>query len=128
MLKTDKPCYYGRRCYIRVIKGRSSLIAIKVLQTITGTSYVAQPNYSDNDVNLCNKSLTSSFDSDSFLVGVENHATKCMSNNSKHFVSLDPMKNRTVKGVGGMIRVLSRGTMCWRVEEDDSHIHNLDIK
>ena len=128
MLITDKPGYYGLRYYIRGIKGCIYKITIKGIQTSTGPSYLAEPAESDDDANLRDKPQTGRFDSDFFLVGVDNHASKCMSKNRKHFVSFDPMKNQTVKGVGGVIRVLGRGTLRWRVEDCDGRIHVLGIK
>ena len=61
---------------------------------ITGPSYVTQPAKYDNETNLRDKPLTHRLDSDFFLIGVNNHASKCMSNNQKHFVSFDPMKKK----------------------------------
>ena len=72
MLTTGKPCYYERHHYILGIKGRSSWIAIKGLEMITGPSYVAQLAKSDNDTILRDKPLTRRLDSDFFLIGVNN--------------------------------------------------------
>ena len=95
---------------------------------ITGPSYVAQPDEYDNNSNPRGKTLTGRFDSESFLIGVNNHASKCMINTHKRFVSFDPMKNRMFKEVGSIIRALGRGTLCWKVEDNEGRIHVLNIK
>ena len=55
------------------------------------------------------------FDTDSFLIGVDNHATRCISNDIKHFVGpLIPTK-RSCTGFGGAkTEMMGEGTIQWK--------------
>ena len=45
------------------------------------------------------------FDSDSKSLGIDNHASKCMSNNKKYFITeITPVDNMRIKGAGGSLK------------------------
>ena len=72
--------------------------------------------------------LAARFDSNSFVIRVNNHASKCMSNRRQHFVGpIQPLPNKRVQGVGGLLQVKGRGTIRWRIEDDGGRIHNVLI-
>ena len=57
-------------------------------------AYTANEQYSGNTFKL---------DSDSFTIGVDNHASFSMSNDKKHFVgTIKQYRTSTVKGMGGV--------------------------
>ena len=53
------------------------------------------------------------FNSDLFLIGIDNHATTTISNNKSHFIRpIHPTTNVGVKGFGGnMIKAIGKGTL-----------------
>eukprot|EP00978_Attheya_sp_CCMP212_P037948 scaffold183254_cov63-Attheya_sp.AAC.2 len=68
------------------------------------------------------------FDSDSFLIGVDHHTSKTMTNRTEHFISpITPIHNQIVKGIGEA-RVVGEGTLCWHIEDDDGISHAVTIK
>ena len=67
------------------------------------------------------------FDSDSFLIGVDNHASRSISNNIRHFVtplSKNPKIRCRIRGIGKeMLPVAGEGTVLWKWEDDDGNVH-----
>ena len=69
------------------------------------------------------------YDSDSFVIGIDNHVSKTISNDTKNFITpLTPIPNTFVKGVGGYINVMGSGTLRWRIEDDDGKVHTILVK
>ena len=68
------------------------------------------------------------FDTDSFKIGVDNHASRCMSNNRAHFEDLRLSRsNATVGGIAGGLAIKGIGTFRFRVEDDDGKVHTICI-
>ncbi len=68
------------------------------------------------------------FDSDSFPVGVDNHASRCMGNNKRRFENL--VLARTAQRVGGISKVLSiegKGTLVINVNDNTGKPHCVKI-
>jgi hypothetical protein len=65
-------------------------------------------------------------DTDSFLIGLENHATCCMENDVHNFVAkLTPTPNIRVRGVGNQLMTAKgRGTVLWKIEDDNRVVHD----
>ena len=62
------------------------------------------------------------FDSDSFLIGVDNHATTTISNDKSHFTNIG------VKGFGNnMVKATDKGTLKWKIEDDEDKVHIFTI-
>jgi hypothetical protein len=70
------------------------------------------------------------FDSDSFIIGIDNHASRSISNNIDHFsTALRPPKNAFIQGVGGeFLTVKGEGTLFWHIEDDQGKVHKISIK
>lgn len=70
------------------------------------------------------------FDSDSFPIGIDSHATKCISNDTRHFIStIDPSKNGSCNGFGGTkTRIHGEGTIKWKYLDDKGIPRTLIIK
>ena len=69
------------------------------------------------------------FDSDSQIIGVDNHASRCMSNKLLDFITeLKPAKNNKVRGAGGNIQIKGIGTLRWRIQDDEGKHHEIYIK
>ena len=69
------------------------------------------------------------FDSDSFEIGVDNHASRCISNNINHFITeISPTPNAKLRGTGGTIPVLGEGTIKWNIADDNGKAHDIIIR
>ena len=58
------------------------------------------------------------FDSDAFIIGVDNHATRCMDSYKKHFMNLVPTQCRITKGTAAGLQITALGTLHWRITDD----------
>ena len=69
------------------------------------------------------------FDSDSQIIGVDNHASRCMLNKLSDFITeLKPAKNNKVRGAGGNIQIKGIETLRWRIQDDEGKHHEIYIK
>ena len=70
-----------------------------------------------------------SVDSDSFTIGIDNHASTKISNWSSHFIgTMTPVKGKKFKGFGGVVQVKGEGAIVWKIEDDDGIVHPIKIK
>ena len=69
------------------------------------------------------------FDSDSFVIGIDQGSSATISNNSKHFRSLTPVTTKVV-GVDGVPRGIAAGigTIHWKLEDDNGRLHSIVIR
>ena len=68
------------------------------------------------------------FDTDSFKIGVDNHALRCMSYNRAHFENFRPSRsNATVGGIADGLAIKGEGTFVFRVEGDNGRTHTIRI-
>ena len=75
-----------------------------------------------------NSRLTFRSDSDSFTIGVDTHASYCMSNNKSHFVgSITPVGTSNVIGVKGTLPIRGTGTVVWKLNDDEGRTHVFKI-
>ena len=52
-----------------------------------------------------------------------------MSNDEKDFITeITPLSNVRVKGVGGFLKVIGKGTVRWKIEDDEGKYHDIIIK
>ena len=72
-----------------------------------------------------NKKVTS-FDSDSFTILVDNGASRCMTNDAKHFIGTPMVVSKKVTGLGAG-NVTLEGTVQWRWEDDQGKCHTINI-
>lgn len=76
-----------------------------------------------------NKGLKFRYESDSFTIGIDNHASKCIPNDIKYFITpLTPTPNAYLKGTGGNLVVRGTGAVRWMIEDDNSKIYTIIIK
>jgi hypothetical protein len=66
------------------------------------------------------------FDSDSFKILVDNGASRCMTNNKKHFIGVPREVQRQVCGLGKGT-VTHEGTVSWSWADDDGKTHSIQI-
>ena len=69
------------------------------------------------------------FDSDSFLIGVNSHALRCMVNDTHLFKDLRLSKNnRQVSGIAEGLAIKGEGTFKFDITNDDGQRHTIRIK
>ena len=96
------------------IKGRRRLVA---MPASTGK----KPNTrAFDDVRLA------SFDSDSFVIGLDQHCSRAISNDRSHFLTFKDI-NVSVDGISGPGKAIGKGTIQWYIEDDDGAIHEFQI-
>ena len=81
------PCYYARS------SKWTSCIASKSKQTLISPILQACTAETQTPVQS-NLPLTKSFDTNSFVIGIDNHASRTMSNRKEHFITLEPIQGR----------------------------------
>ena len=63
------------------------------------------------------------FDSDSYLLMIDNCCSKCVTNCCTDFVGTPTPVRAQISGVGGPIPVLLKGTVKWKIEDDTGRVH-----
>ena len=54
------------------------------------------------------------FDSDSYVIRIDNHASRYISNSINHFInSLSPTANTILRNTGGTLQFNGIDTLCW---------------
>eukprot|EP00978_Attheya_sp_CCMP212_P046714 scaffold407103_cov35-Attheya_sp.AAC.1 len=67
-------------------------------------------------------------DSDSFVIAIDNCCTTSVTNNLKDFVTPPKNRNTSVAGMRGIIVATKRGTIRWKIEDDDGKVHTINLK
>jgi hypothetical protein len=76
---------------------------------------------------LGNTAITS-FDTDSFHIGIDNRCSACISNDRNDFIGPLKKVSRKVKGFGGAtISNVYIGTLAWRIADDAGKVSTLTI-
>ena len=104
--------YKGRRYIAAKRKGKSQVIGNK--RPIKYNFIVAEANTTYVVSSTENKSQDNKFqyDSDSFEIGIDNHASKCIEKDQNNFISpITPTSNTILRGAGGNLKVRGFGTV-----------------
>jgi hypothetical protein len=67
------------------------------------------------------------FDYESFLIGIDNHASRCISNCIDDFQSAIKPTNKQLAGISGSLTIKGTGTVKWIIEDDDGICHSINI-
>jgi hypothetical protein len=68
------------------------------------------------------------FDSDSYLIGVDNHASRCMANSPHLFEDLHLENSKgQVDGINSGLDILEHGTFKFNITNDDGKMHAIKI-
>ena len=68
------------------------------------------------------------FDSDSFSIGINNHASRCLSNALHLFENLQLTNDAgEVNGIGEGLAIKGKGTFVFSLEDDNGKIHTIKI-
>ena len=101
-----------------------------ILDDDDNSSYAAFPSLIQTTANSATATsnkptpTVASFDSDSFTILVDNGASRCMTNNAKHFVGTPTVVSKKVTGLGAG-NVTLEGTVRWTWEDDQGKCHTL---
>ena len=74
-----------------------------------------------HDGNIC-------FDTDSFQIGIDNHSSKCISNNLKDFVGPISECSGSLTGISGKLKIIGTGKIRWKIEDDQGKVHAITIR
>jgi hypothetical protein len=58
------------------------------------------------------------YDSDSFLIAIDNCASRCITNDMTDFISPPTQVSVTVKGIRGSVLATCKGTVRWSIKDD----------
>ena len=67
------------------------------------------------------------FDYESYPIGIDNHASRCISNCIDDFVSTIKPSKRQLIGISGSLDIKGTGTVKWVIEDDDGVRHHIHI-
>ena len=68
-------------------------------------------------------------DSDSYMIGIDHHASRCISNDIYHFITaLTPTPRSYLRGVTSNLKVKGEGTLVWSIDDDQGRSHKIKIK
>ena len=67
------------------------------------------------------------FDSDSYPIGVDCHASRCMANSPHLFEDLKLIKMGAVEGIKQGLEIKGVGTFKFKIEDDDGRTHEIKI-
>ena len=111
-------------------KGKPARIARKNERSICRVCHCFSSivnNSNDNDIKVHQNLLH--IDSDSFITGIDSHASRCIDTNINHFVGpLKPTKRQRVKGINGWLQVKGEGAVRWRIEDDSGRMHTIFVR
>jgi len=69
------------------------------------------------------------FDSDSYLIGIGNHTSTCISNNiNQSIMVLTPTPRLYLRGITGNLKFKGEGTLVWRIYDDQGQSHKIKMK
>ena len=75
-----------------------------------------------------NSTTVCRFDTDSFNIGVDTLASKCMANNPSFFEHLKlTEKTQSVQGISAGLDIAGHGTFIFDIEDDDGGIHTIKV-
>ena len=87
---------------------------------------------SENDKENKSRIQNTTFDPDLFPIGIDTFDSCCMSNDINHFETFQlstPNRRGKVKVAnGGNMVVKGKGTIMWKLEDDEGVVHNINIK
>ena len=68
------------------------------------------------------------FEPDSYPICIDTGASACLSNDASHFISLNPVQQMTINGIGSRLEVKGVGMIRWLVLDDEGNEVELTVK
>ena len=67
-------------------------------------------------------------DTNSYMIGLDTHASKCISNSKRQFIGpIRPAKYKKIDGIDGSLEVKGVGTVEWKIQDDQNRMHTIRI-
>ena len=95
---------------------------------LTSLATVASDQTVSHSTNTQRHSAADPYDSDSYLILIDNCCSACVTNNIKDFDCKPAKVNASVKGVGGAIKLTHKGIVKWSFQDDQGRSHTFRIK
>jgi hypothetical protein len=108
----------------RIISRQKPRQQLKLIVCSVSTTDVNDPP-SASPYDACLKDH--SYDTDSFNIGIDNHASYCITNSLHDFIDTPTRVKVCVRGIKGNIKSLRQGTILWHILDDDGVQHELRI-
>ena len=100
-------------------KGFSGRKRLTILHTMASTTQ------DQADISSCRHVQ---FDTDSYLIGVDNRTSYTMTPNLEDFITpIQSVNNMHVQGIGGTLKVLGKGSVAWNITDDSGVRHKIII-
>jgi len=113
---------YSRRAKLPIMLSITSILAFTA-ELAEITALISQYN---QDQLLQGRSIHTKFDTDSFTIGVDSHASACISHNKSHFKDLRHWKGAQLKAIGST-PIQGIGTLTWTIADDNGQPKELNI-
>ena len=127
---TTKAIYCRRKGGSKVIRkwrGKEFRKAMKIKEVVIAQCMTSTTTKASTDwLNASVASVTNdhSYDTDSYLIGIDNHASSSLTNDENDFVKGTVKQTKVrVKGIKGKLLAAKVGTARWKIEDDDGKIH-----
>ena len=127
--RRSKVKYKGRR-YIAA-KRKEKTQAIENKLPVTYNFVIAETNttYVVSSTENKYQDIKYKYDTDSFEIGIDNHASKCIEKDKNNFISrITPTSNTILRGSGGNLQVRGFGTVQWKITDDNGQEHKITIQ
>ena len=67
-------------------------------------------------------------DTDSYMIGLDTHASKCISNSKRQFIGpIRPAKSKKIDDIDGSLEVKGIGTVEWKIQDGQGRNHTIRI-
>ena len=91
------------------------------------TNHVTHDNLNSDTSTKSQQGMPQTYNVDSYLIGIDNHASASMSNNPNDFIGTLQNSNNTISGIKGHLNTVKIGTVRWHIQDDDGKAHRFDL-
>ena len=137
-VKAQVQNYRRRRCrrYISIKRkgkqqriGNKSKVRYKFIRVQSTTYEVSSTATSTGSDKYNPKKPKYKFDSDSYMIGIDNHSSRCISNGINHFITaLTPTSRSYLRGITGNLQAKGEYKLVWSIDDDHGVSHKIKIK
>ena len=114
---------FAKRYCVQGHRGRHSRVVTKTSNCPNLLLYLICITSANNNGNKAR------FDSDSFIIGVDNNAFKTIYNHISCFIrNFWSLPHKHIKGISGQISIKGQVTVRYNIEDDEGKVNTLDIK
>ena len=112
---------------------RKIMIVMMMSRTAMAIAYdTDEPAFALQHIMFCLRASSANtmehrYDSDSFIIAIDNCSSKCITNNMSDYVSPPTPVNIPVRGIGGTVTATFKGTVNWSIEANDGVVHTWKV-